>query len=433
MDGAPRANRIGATQWYLRLAAVFLLVLLTGAAGGMLVQRNILSHRDKPVQNELPVADAVTSILVANYFYRPSDPVALKAWEDKLQQQAISGMLGSLDDTYTRYLEPVEATTAANQLAGTYEGIGITFGPTNAGFTVSKVNEGGPAEKAGITVGDVIVAVDGRPVAPGDDVRSMVLGESGTTVTIDVLRPGSATPVSIPVVRGKIIVPPVSWQMVKGTSIAYLRIDLFGDQTTALVTQFLQEAQAKGATGVILDLRANGGGWVQSAQEVIGRFVEADQGPALYEDTSSAPGGETAMPIVNGSTPIYTGPVVVLVDGGTASAAEIVAGSLKDYDRALIVGRQTFGKGSVQRIYSFQDGSSMRLTVAEWLTPSRGRIQDVGIQPNVPVAPNSVNVTEDPDISQAVALLNAGQARPSDLAGHPPATPVSTPIASPSA
>lgn len=429
----PKPSQIGSTEWYLRLAAVFLLVLLTGAAGGMLVERNILSHDAKPVQNELPVADAVTSILVDNYFYRPSDPVALKAWEEKLQQQAIAGMLGSLDDTYTRYLEPVDATTAANQLAGTYEGIGISFVPTDAGITVSKVNEGGPAEKAGIAVGDVIVAVDGRPVTVNDDVRSLVLGESGTTVTIDVLRGGSATPISIPVVRGKIVVPPVSWQMVKGTSIAYIRIDLFGDQTTSLVTQFLQDAEAKGATGVILDLRSNGGGWVQSAQEVIGRFVSTDQGPALYEDTSSAPGGETAMPILNGSAPIYTGPVIVLVDDRTASAAEIVAGSLKDYDRALIVGRQTFGKGSVQRIYSFDDGSSMRVTVAEWLTPSRGRIQDVGIQPNVPVDVTTADVTTDPDISQAVALLNAGQGKPSDLAGHPPATPVATPAASPTA
>ncbi|MGC4192195.1 MAG: S41 family peptidase [Thermomicrobiales bacterium] len=429
-DPPARKPGIGQTQWYLRLAAVFLLVLLTGAAGGMLVERNILSRAQTQIPDDLQTLDAVDSILVENYYYRPSDPAELAAWENKLEQQAIAGMLGSLDDTYTRYLEPADAETAANQLAGSYEGVGITYQSTDK-ILITEVAAGGPAEKAGIKPGDVLVSVDGRDVVPDDDVRSLVLGESGTTVTLGILRSGSATPVSVPVVRGKVIVPPVSWKMLDGTSIAYLRIDLFGDQTTALVTQFLHEAEERKATGVILDLRSNGGGWVKSAQEVIGRFVNASQGPALYEDTSNAAGGEVAMPILNGSSPLYSGPLVVLVDGATASAAEIVAGSLKDYNRALIVGRQTYGKGSVQRIFSFQDGSSMRVTVAEWLTPSRGRIQDVGVQPNVPVTLGAGE--SDPDIAQGIALLQAGQNKPSDLAGNPPATPVASPGASPTA
>lgn len=431
--GRRRAGRpaIGSTQWYLRLAAVFLLVLLTGAAAGMLIERNIISRSQAQSPDDMRTLEAVNSILVENYYYRPGDAADLQTWEAKLEQQAIAGMLGSLDDTYTRYLEPADARTAASQLAGSYEGVGITFQAADR-IEITDVTEGGPAAKAGVQAGDVLVSVDGRPVVPGDDVRSMVLGESGTTVTLGVVRGGNATPIAIPVVRGKIVVPPVRWEMVPGTSIAYLRIDLFGDQTTALVTQFLKDAEAEGASGVILDLRANGGGWVKSAQEVIGRFVQASQGPALYEDTSSAAGGEVAMPIENGTDPIYSGPLVVLVDGLTASAAEIVAGSLKDYDRALIVGRQTYGKGSVQRIFSFEDGSSMRVTVAEWLTPSRGRIQDVGVLPNVAVASHATAATDE-DIAQAIALLDAGQSRPSDLAARPPATPVATPGASPMA
>ncbi|MGC4105969.1 MAG: S41 family peptidase [Thermomicrobiales bacterium] len=425
------SSGVGTTQWYLRLMAVFLLVFVTGAAGGILVQRNILSRAQAQAPSDLQTLDAVNAILVDNYYYRPSDPAELATWENKLEQQAIAGMLGSLDDTYTRYLEPADAQTAANQLAGSYEGVGITFQAADT-IVITEVTPGGPAADAGIVPGDVLVSVDGRAVVPGDDIRSLVLGESGTIVTLGILRSGSATPVPIPVVRGKIVVPPVSWSMLPGTSIAYIKVDLFGDQTTALVTQFLKEAEAQNVTGVVLDLRSNGGGWVKSAQEVIGRFVSADQGPALYEDTSNAAGGEVAMPIVNGTEPIYTGPLVVLVDGLTASAAEIVAGSLKDYDRALIVGRQTYGKGSVQRIFSFQDGSSMRVTVAEWLTPSRGRIQDVGVLPNVSVTHQATD-TQDRDIAQAVALIQAGQSKPSDLAGRPAATPASTPIASPSA
>ena len=419
-------------HWYLRLAAVFLLVLLTGAAGGMLVERNILSRDRAPAAGDLQTLSAVNTILVDNYYYRPNDPAELKAWEEKLEQQAIAGMLGGLDDTYTRYLEPVDSRTASDQLAGSYEGIGITFQATDQ-IVITEVTAGGPAEKAGIVPGDVLVSVDGRAVAPGDDIRSLVLGESGTTVTLGIVHAGEGAPVEVPVVRGKILVPPVSWKMLPDTHIAYIKVDLFGDQTTALVTQFLGEAQKQGVTGVILDLRSNGGGWVKSAQEVIGRFVPAGQGPALYEDTSSAQGGEVAMPIVNGTEPIYNGPLVVLVDGLTASAAEIVAGSLKDYDRALIVGRQTYGKGSVQRIFSFQDGSSMRVTVAEWLTPSRGRIQDVGVLPNVAVQADDGTHTSDPDIAEAIALLDAGQSKPSDLAARPPATPSPSPAASPAA
>ena len=407
------------------------MVLIVGIVAGMLVERRIIADPSAPA-SQFKSLQAVTSIIEDNYYYRPTDATEEATWAAQLEQQAITGMLGSLDDAYTRYLEPEAARSASNQLAGKYEGVGITIGTENGRVVIGKIVPGGPADQAGIIVGDAILEVDGRKVAAGDDISSQIQGPTGTQVNLEILRPGTSESIHIAVTRQEILTSPVSYTMIPNTTIALIRIDIFGDQTTALVTGFLKQAERAHATGVVLDLRGNGGGWVTSAQEVIGRFVSSEDGPALFEDTTSAAGGEVSLPIVNGPEPVYTGPLVVLVDGGTASAAEIVAGALKDYNRAMIVGRKTFGKGSVQRIYDFKDGASMRVTVAEWLTPNKGRIQVVGIAPNVDVEiSDHATSGQDADLAQSIALLNAGQTRSSDLAQHPPATPVASPLSTP--
>jgi len=204
-----------------------------------------------------------------------------------------------------------------------------------------------------------------------------------------------------------------------------IAIDIFGDRTTAELDQAIAEAETNGATGIVLDLRGNGGGWVTSAQETIGRFVSAEEGPAMFEDTSTTRGGATAMPIINGETPPTDLALIVLVDGQTASAAEIVAGSLRDYNRALVIGERTFGKGSVQRIFDFEDGASLRVTVAEWFTPSQGRIQDEGINPDVllTIGEND-SLQGDPFVLAATSFLNSGTSKPTDLAQAQTSTPV---------
>jgi len=224
--------------------------------------------------------------------------------------------------------------------------------------------------------------------------------------------------------REVIIVHPVSFTMIEDTSIAWIRIDIFGDRTVAELDEALAAARERSATGAILDLRGNGGGWVASAQETIGRFVDDAAGPALYEDVSPGRGGEIGLPIVNPDAGPSALPLIVLVDSGTASAAEIVAGSIRDYDRALVVGAETFGKGSVQRIFDFQDGASLRVTVAEWFTPSKGRIQDEGIKPDLVVNPEEATQGPgDPFLEAAVTLLERGVTRPTELANTQSASP----------
>jgi carboxyl-terminal processing protease len=209
------------------------------------------------------------------------------------------------------------------------------------------------------------------------------------------------------VVREKIPLPNVGYRFLPDQKIAVIQVKLFGDKTTEELDAALAQAQRDGAVGLVLDLRNNGGGWVQSAQEMIGRFVPADAGPALYEDVDGNPTDPimTPEPILLGEAPVIDLPLVVLANGGTASAAEIVAGALRDYGRALVVGETTFGKGSVQRVHDFPDGASARITFALWLTPKRKLIEEGGIVPDVVVPGDTAGDSSDPQLAEAIRRL----------------------------
>ncbi len=417
-DPVAASRGLSMTHFYVRMTGLFLLVLLVGVAGGLLVGR--ASFGDEANANtSFNDLDAVTGVLTGNYYYRPTGDVEQDQFVDSLEQHAISGMLTSLNDDYTRYLLPAEAQVAADQLDGEYGGIGVTLQQVDGLVSVARVGPDTPASRAGIEAGDIIERIDSRPVSSitesldGIDLR----GPVDSIVVLTVVRPPGEMPADYAMEREAIIVHPVAWEMIPGTNYMRIRIDIFGDRTTQELDQAIAEAEAGDADGIVLDIRGNGGGWVLSAQETIGRFLSSDVGPAMYEDASLARGGETELPIVNGETPPTDLPLIVLVDRNTASAAEIVAGSLRDYDRALVVGEQTFGKGSVQRIFDFQDGASLRVTVAEWFTPSKGRIQDDGIRPDVLLTTGG-NATGggDPFVVAATSFLDSGKSRPTDLA-----------------
>jgi carboxyl-terminal processing protease len=218
---------------------------------------------------------------------------------------------------------------------------------------------------------------------------------------LTIRRPGRAELFDVTVNREAIEIPAVVYEAQADGKIAHITVAIFGDNTTRELDVALKRAKEEGVAGIVLDLRGNGGGWVSSAQEMIGRFIPADAGPALYQDLDLEDDDDLiSEPIVDGGETAFDIPLVVLIDGGTASAAEIVAGAVRDYERGTLVGEPSFGKGLVQRVHDFDDGSSARITFARWLTPDGIPIPDEGLAPDIAV-------TNDPEVGTDLQLERA--------------------------
>lgn len=400
-----------------RLNLIFVFVLLVGLMTGLLIERELITG-GADSESDFDELDAVVDIVESSYYYRPSEAGDVDGFEGQLEQNAIMGMLAGLDDDYTTYLAPPEAEQFQNQLAGTGVGIGVAFYESKGQATIARVYPMTPAEEAGLLSGDVVLRIDGQPVdaANWDRFTSSIEGEEGTQVRLTLQRPGQTGSFDVTLERRPYEIPSVAYRMIEGTNVAWIQIGIFGTRTTAEFDAALETATNDGATSLILDLRGNGGGWVLSAQEVIGRFLSDEVGPALYEDLEPGRGGEVEKPILSDGPQYFDLPTIVLTDGNTASAAEIVAGALRDYDRAMVVGERTFGKGSVQRVFDFTNGASLRVTIAEWLTPSKGRIQEQGISPDIQVSVSNPEESQtDTVLDTAVQLAQSGRTKPSDL------------------
>lgn len=411
----PPAN--GAAWQRLMVVSVGLLIALVSFGAGMLAERDLIGGgflsdglRGDGSAGDLTRLAAVRDLIEEEYYYKPTDQAALDAFRAQLEYNAIAGMTDGLSDDYSTFLAPVEQGPVAEQLAGAYEGIGVTVDYPNGKLTIIAPTPGAPAERVGLRAGDVIEAVDGRALEGlnQDEALKLVKGPAGTSVRLTIRRPDQAAPFDVDVPREKIVVPGVLYHFLGDRRVAWIQAAVFGDRTAAELDDALRSAATDGAVGLVLDLRNNGGGWVQSAQDTIGRFVSAERGVALYEDVDATDEDLAGQPIVNNGEKVFDLPVVVLVNEGTASAAEIVAGALRDYGRAKIVGTKTFGKGSVQRVHQFDDGSSARITFAQWLTPNKQVIEKVGITPDELVAVPQPAPAGDPQLDRAVELVTAG-------------------------
>lgn len=355
----------------------------------------------------------VEKLIGQEYYGRPQGGQNSTEFWAGLEGDALAGLSTGLDD-YSTYLPPADQKEAADQLAGTFEGIGVWVASRDGKMTIVAPIPGSPAEEAGIQSGDVILRIDGKSVQGLSDSEALALlkGPAGQAVALDMQRKDGSD-LHLEIERRKIPVPVVSYTFDSDANVGVIRIIVFGDKTASELDAALKAAESDGVSGIVLDLRNNGGGWVQSAQDTIGRFVPADKGVALYEDFDpNVDGDEIEQPIVAGDVALFDTPMVVLVNNGTASAAEIVAGALRDYQRATIVGETTFGKGSVQRVHEFEDGSSFRLTFAHWLTPNKHAIDKVGIEPDFVVAGTPDNEKGDAQMEAALQLLSHKAATP---------------------
>lgn len=337
------------------------------------------------------------NILHSEFVDQPLDDVAL-------MRGAIRGMMEAVGDKQTFYMDPVVYETETSALSGEYEGIGAFVDTTGEYLSIISPIEGSPAEAAGLKPGDLIIAIDGVDMtgtAP-EEARQKVIGPAGTTVTLSVAREGQEEPLEFIITRAKITIPSVTGKMLEN-DIAYIDINQFGDKTTSELNTTLEELLPQNPKGIIIDLRNNGGGYLQTSIEVASEFI--DKGVILYEqygdgtrDTYNALGNGRATDL----------PIVVLVNEGSASASEILAGALQDYGRAKLVGVISYGKGSVQQWIPLSgENGAARVTIARWLTPDERLIDGVGLTPDfiVELTEEDAAAERDPQLDKAIEVL----------------------------
>jgi len=295
---------------------------------------------------------------------------------------AIEGMVAGLNDPYSVYFKPEKAEEFTKDLSGEFEGIGAEVGKKEEMITIIAPLPGSPAEKAGLKSGDIIFAIDGEDVldVSVDEAIAKIRGKKGTPVVLTIAREGVVGTKEYSVIRDTINIPTVTWKM-QTDSIVYLRVHYFNEHTWSQFDEAVKEIKKKNARGLILDLRSNPGGYLETSVQVASEWVPPGQ-LVLKEVFNNGKKNEYTS---QGAYRFANMKTMVLVDEGTASGAEIVAGALQDYRAATIIGQKTYGKGSVQDFEILPDGSALKLTIAKWFTPNEQQIDKHGIVPDVTI------------------------------------------------
>lgn len=328
----------------------------------------------------------------------------------QLEYGMIQGYVASFKDPYTVFFPPQEAKSFAQNVKGSFGGVGMNVGMKEGNIVVIAPLKDSPAMKAGIKSGDIVTGVDGKNVLglSSDDAVSLIRGELDTPVTITVLHPGERATTDIKIIRKEIKIPTIDTEKKDGVFV--LRLYNFSEESTSLFRDAMNEFIKSGTNRLIIDLRGNPGGYLNAAVEMASYFLKEGQivvseRQGKNEDVVNHRSiGITGLPA--------TTKVVVLVDGGSASAAEILAGALKDQGIAKVVGTKSFGKGSVQELINLEDGASLKVTIAKWYTPGGVNISESGIKPDieVPVAtttPKGYQGIYDAQLLKAIEVVKS--------------------------
>jgi len=367
------------------LIALFFLMVFMGAGftGGVLVDHFLIpatvASANAPTQTGgLDLINQAYQVIQRNYVDRSA------VNQTKLEYGAISGMVDALGDTgHSRFLSPEMVKAENNFTKGEFEGIGAEVTVKDGQVVIVAPMDGSPAQAAGVRPGDIIVKVDGVDMTGLgiNEVVGKVLGPAGTKVTLTLQDPHTAAVRDVTITRAKINIQNVTWGMLPGTKIAHLKLAAFSNGVTKDLQTALKQIQATGATGIVLDLRNDPGGLLDEAIGVTSQFLGSGN-VLLIQD---AQGKQQSVPVKPGGLAVDI-PLVVLVNQGTGSAAEIVAGAIQDAHRATLIGETTFGTGTVLNFFDLSDGSEILLATEEWLTPSGRVIWHQGIAPDVSVS-----------------------------------------------
>lgn len=325
--------------------------------------------------------------------------------EDRLQG-AIEGLVGSYDDPYTLYLPPVDSANFNEEISGNFSGVGMEVGIRDRLVTVIAPLKGTPAELAGIIAGDIIVEIDevsteGMRI---DEAVRLIRGEKGTVVNLQIFRAGEQEFIDIPITRDTIDVPTVSTEIVDDTFV--IALYSFNAVAEAQMRSALQEYLESDSERLVVDVRGNPGGFLQSAVSISSYFLPA--GKVIVSEQFGDSSKDDVFRSRGRQLQVFTPEtLVVLVDGGSASAAEILAGALQDHGVATVIGAQTYGKGSVQELVELENGSSLKVTIARWLTPNGTSISEGGLTPDIVISrtPAQRMAEEDPQKNAAVRFL----------------------------
>jgi carboxyl-terminal processing protease len=320
---------------------------------------------------------------------------------------AIEGMTNSLGDPYTEFFDPQQAQLFETNLAGSFQGIGVEIGIKDSLLTVIAPLPGTPGDKAGLKSGDQIIKINGQDATnmTSDQAVNLIRGPKGTSIILSILRDGWNSTKDFKITRDTINVPSMKWSLKNG-DVAYIQIFQFdenlGSDFKTAALQILQSPAKK----IVLDLRGDPGGYLESAQDVAGWFIKNGQ-TVTIEDFGKGKPQQTYK--TEGNAELANYPIVVLIDQGSASASEILSGALRDDRNVQLIGTKSFGKGCVQEVINLRDGSFLKITVANWLTPKGNSITNVGLQPDVKVGISDTDVQnkKDPQLDKALEIVNS--------------------------
>jgi carboxyl-terminal processing protease len=324
-----------------------------------------------------------------------------KIEDESMVYGAIKGFVNSLEDPYTVFMTPDESSEFNDSLEGMLEGIGAELTVEDHNLVIVSPLRDSPAEKAGLLPGDIIYMIDDKVASDMTlfDAIMSIRGEKGTTVKLTIIREDLGESFDVSIVRDSIDIESVTVEKLDG-GIVYLSVNQFNDKTNDEFGKAISEMILDEPSGLIVDLRYNGGGYLDIAVELLSYFFPSGTEAVLIKQR----GMEDSIMYTNGNPKLLNVPLVVLVNDGSASASEIVAGAIQDLKRGVLMGVQTFGKGSVQEVNTFSDGSSIRLTIAKWYTPNGRSIDHVGLTPDIVVEITDEDIVNEYDAQKEAAI-----------------------------